>query len=150
MRSDAKVAREMAKKLVIVESPAKAKTIAGYLGPDFVVESSVGHIRDLPHNASEIPAKFKAEPWSRLGVNVDKDFEPLYVVDSRKKKVVSDLKAKLKNADPDGITLLYASYRLDFVHITAIELNARFIELAVFAHIDAVIATETSGWLMRA
>src|SRR5919202_506712 len=86
-------------KLVIVESPAKAKTIAGYLGKDFVVESSVGHIRDLPNNASEIPAKYKSEPWSRLGVNVDKDFEPLYVVDSRKKKVVSDLKAKLKNAD---------------------------------------------------
>ena len=89
----------MAKKLVIVESPAKAKTIAGYLGPDFVVESSVGHIRDLPNNAGEIPAKFKGEAWARLGVNVDKDFEPLYVVDSRKKKVVSDLKAKLKNAD---------------------------------------------------
>src|SRR6201993_4552128 len=99
MRSGAKVAREMAKKLVIVESPAKAKTIAGYLGPDYVVESSVGHIRDLPHNASEVPAKYKGEAWSRLGVNVDKDFEPLYVVDSRKKKVVSDLKAKLKNAD---------------------------------------------------
>ena len=89
----------MAKKLVIVESPAKAKTIAGYLGPDFVVESSVGHIRDLPNNAGEIPAKFKGEAWARLGVNVDNDFEPLYVVDSRKKKVVSDLKAKLKNAD---------------------------------------------------
>ncbi|HVW89646.1 MAG TPA: type I DNA topoisomerase, partial [Gaiellaceae bacterium] len=89
----------MAKKLVIVESPAKAKTIAGYLGPDYLVESSVGHIRDLPHNASEIPAKFKDQAWSRLGVNVDKDFEPLYVVDSRKKKVVSDLKAKLKSAD---------------------------------------------------
>ena len=87
------------RKLVIVESPAKAKTIAGYLGPDFVVESSVGHIRDLPNNAGEIPAKFKGEAWARLGVNVDKDFEPLYVVDSRKKKVVSDLKAKLKNAD---------------------------------------------------
>src|ERR671933_1091714 len=86
-------------KLVIVESPAKAKTIAGYLGKDFVVESSVGHIRDLPNNASEIPAKYKSESWSRLGVNVDKDFEPLYVVDSRKKKVVSDLKAKLKSAD---------------------------------------------------
>jgi DNA topoisomerase I len=86
-------------KLVIVESPAKAKTIAGYLGSDFVVESSIGHIRDLPHNASEIPAKYKAEPWARLGVDVENDFEPLYVVDSRKKKVVSDLKAKLKNAD---------------------------------------------------
>jgi DNA topoisomerase-1 len=86
-------------KLVIVESPAKAKTIAGYLGKEFAVESSVGHIRDLPNNASEIPASLKGEAWSRLGVNVDKDFEPLYVVDSRKKKVVSDLKAKLKNAD---------------------------------------------------
>src|SRR3954469_14885222 len=86
-------------KLVIVESPAKAKTIAGYLGPDYVVESSIGHIRDLPHNASEIPAKLKGEEWARLGVNVDNDFKPLYVVDARKKKVVSDLKAKLKNAD---------------------------------------------------
>src|SRR5437764_9620497 len=87
------------KKLVIVESPAKAKTIAGYLGNDFVVESSIGHIRDLPQNAAEIPAKYKDESWARLGVNVDKDFEPLYVVDSRKKKVVSDLKARLKDAD---------------------------------------------------
>src|SRR5206468_1262567 len=99
----AMVAREMAatngKKLVIVESPAKAKTIAGYLGPDYLVESSIGHIRDLPNNASEIPAKYKGEAWSRLGVNVDKDFEPLYAVDSRKKKVVSDLKARLKDAD---------------------------------------------------
>jgi DNA topoisomerase I len=97
------VAREMApssgKKLVIVESPAKAKTIAGYLGKDYIVESSIGHIRDLPNNASEIPAKLKGEEWARLGVNVENDFEPLYVVDSRKKKVVSDLKAKLKNAD---------------------------------------------------
>src|SRR5207237_3007353 len=87
------------KKLVIVESPAKAKTIAGYLGKDYLVESSIGHIRDLPNNAGEIPAKYKEEGWARLGVNVDKDFEPLYVVDSRKKKVVSDLKAKLKDAD---------------------------------------------------
>ena len=93
----ARLAREM--KLVIVESPAKAKTIAGYLGKEFVVESSIGHIRDLPHNAAEIPAKYKSESWSRLGVDVDNGFQPLYVVDSRKKKVVSDLKAKLKNAD---------------------------------------------------
>ena len=84
---------------MIVESPAKAKTIAGYLGSDYLVESSIGHIRDLPNNASEIPAKLKGESWARLGVNVDNDFEPLYVVDSRKKKVVSDLKAKLKDAD---------------------------------------------------
>src|ERR1700712_2464124 len=87
------------RRLVIVESPAKAKTIAGYLGKDYIVESSIGHIRDLPNNAGEIPAKYKGEAWARLGVNVDKDFEPLYVVDSRKKKVVADLKAKLKNAD---------------------------------------------------
>jgi DNA topoisomerase-1 len=77
---NAMVAREMAgtngKKLVIVESPAKAKTIAGYLGPDYLVESSIGHIRDLPNNASEIPAKLKGESWARLGVNVDNDFEP--------------------------------------------------------------------------
>jgi len=93
----ARLAREM--KLVIVESPAKAKTIAGYLGKEFVVESSIGHVRDLPHNAAEIPAKYKSESWSRLGVDVDNGFQPLYVVDSRKKKVVSDLKAKLKHAD---------------------------------------------------
>jgi DNA topoisomerase-1 len=87
------------KRLVIVESPAKAKTIAGYLGPGYMVESSIGHIRDLPNNASEIPAARKGEAWARLGVDVEHDFEPLYVVDSRKKKVVSDLKAKLKQAD---------------------------------------------------
>jgi len=99
----AKVAREMAatkgKSLVIVESPAKAKTIAGYLGSDYVVESSIGHIRDLPQNASEVPAKYKDEKWARLGVNVDSEFEPIYVVDPRKRKVLSDLKAKLKDAD---------------------------------------------------
>ncbi|HEX4678301.1 MAG TPA: type I DNA topoisomerase [Gaiellaceae bacterium] len=93
------MAASTGKKLVIVESPAKAKTIAGYLGKDYVVESSIGHIRDLPNNAGEIPAKFKGEAWARLGVDVDHDFAPLYVVDSRKKKVVADLKAKLKNAD---------------------------------------------------
>ncbi|HEV2590672.1 MAG TPA: type I DNA topoisomerase, partial [Gaiellaceae bacterium] len=87
------------KRLVIVESPAKAKTIAGYLGSGYMVESSIGHIRDLPNNASEIPAAHKGEAWARLGVDVEHDFEPLYVVDSRKKKVVSDLKAKLKQAD---------------------------------------------------
>src|ERR1700743_2302661 len=87
------------KKLVIVESPAKAKTIAGYLGKGYIVESSVGHIRDLPHSASEIPAAQKEQAWSRLGVNVDSDFEPLYVVDPKKKSVVSGLKDKLKGAD---------------------------------------------------
>src|SRR5215213_5296889 len=89
----------MSKKLVIVESPAKAKTIAGYLGGDFVVESSIGHIRDLPNRASEIPEGMKKESWARLGVDVENGFEPLYVVDSDKKGKVSDLKKLLKNAD---------------------------------------------------
>src|SRR3954465_1217779 len=93
------MAASKGKKLVIVESPAKAKTIAGYLGNDYVVESSIGHVRDLPNNAAETPAKYKGEAWARLGADVEHDFQPLYVVDSRKKKVVSDLKAKLKNAD---------------------------------------------------
>src|SRR6185503_7318392 len=88
-----------AKKLVIVESPAKAKTIAGYLGDEYVVESSIGHIRDLPNRASEIPEGMKKEPWARLGVDVEHDFEPLYVVDSDKKGKVSELKKLLKNAD---------------------------------------------------
>jgi len=89
----------MSKKLVIVESPAKAKTIAGYLGSDYVVESSIGHIRDLPNRASEVPEKLKKEPWARLGVDVDHDFEPLYVVDSDKRAKVTELKKLLKNAD---------------------------------------------------
>src|ERR1041384_4273883 len=87
------------KRLVIVESPAKAKTIAGYLGPDFVVESSVGHIRDLPQRAADIPAEYKKEKWARLGVDVEDDFRPLYVVDPDKKKKVSELRALLKDAD---------------------------------------------------
>ena len=89
----------MSKRLVIVESPAKARTIAGYLGPDFVVESSVGHIRDLPDSAAEIPEKYKGESWARLGVDVEHGFEPLYVVDPDKKKTVSQLKKQLAEAD---------------------------------------------------
>src|SRR5580765_935489 len=69
------------KRLVIVESPAKARTIKGYLGDDFVVESSVGHIRDLPERAADIPEEYKKEAWARLGVDVEHDFEPLYIVD---------------------------------------------------------------------
>jgi DNA topoisomerase I len=87
------------KRLVIVESPAKARTIAGYLGPDFVVESSIGHIRDLPDSAAEIPEKLKGEPWARLGVNIEHDFEPLYVVDADKKKKVAELRKELAGAD---------------------------------------------------
>ena len=86
-------------KLVIVESPSKARTIAGYLGQGYVVESSVGHIRDMPDSAAEIPAKYKGEPWARLGVNVDDNFEPLFVVHSDKRQQVSKLKSLLKDAD---------------------------------------------------
>jgi DNA topoisomerase-1 len=85
--------------LVIVESPAKARTIAGYLGPEFVVESSVGHIRDLPDSAAEIPEKYKGESWARLGVDVEHEFEPLYVVDPDKKKTVAQLRKQLADAD---------------------------------------------------
>ncbi|HET7488291.1 MAG TPA: type I DNA topoisomerase [Acidimicrobiales bacterium] len=88
----------MSKPLVIVESPAKAKTIAGYLGSGYVVESSVGHVRDLPDDASEIPAAYQGEPWARLGIDVDNDFKPLYVVSRGKKDVVKRLKALLKDA----------------------------------------------------
>ncbi len=87
------------RRLVIVESPAKARTIAGYLGKDYVVESSIGHIRDMPDKAAEIPAKFRGEPWARLGVNVDADFEPLYVVNADKRQQVTKLKNLLKDAD---------------------------------------------------
>jgi DNA topoisomerase I len=86
-------------KLVIVESPSKARTIAGYLGQGYVVESSVGHIRDMPDSAADIPAKYKGEPWARLGVNVDDNFQALYVVHNDKKQQVSKLKSLLKDAD---------------------------------------------------
>jgi DNA topoisomerase I len=85
-------------RLVIVESPAKAKTIAGYLGRGYVVESSVGHIRDLPGGASEVPAKYKGEPWARLGVNVDQGFAPLYVVPRDKKPTLKRLKDLVSDA----------------------------------------------------
>jgi DNA topoisomerase-1 len=87
------------RRLVIVESPAKAKTIQGYLGPGYDVEASVGHIRDLPTRAAEIPAKYKGESWARLGVDVDHGYRALYVVDSDKKAKVSDLRKKLSEAD---------------------------------------------------
>ncbi|RFS81584.1 type I DNA topoisomerase [Actinomadura spongiicola] len=84
---------------MIVESPAKAKTIAGYLGRGYIVESSIGHIRDLPGSASEVPAKYKGEPWAKLGVNVEREFEPLYVVNSDKRSQVQKLKKLLAEAD---------------------------------------------------
>jgi DNA topoisomerase-1 len=86
------------KPLVIVESPAKAKTIAGYLGSDYVVEASIGHIRDLPRNAADVPAAHKGEPWARLGVDVDNGFSPLYVVSPDRRQQVTRLKQLVKEA----------------------------------------------------
>ncbi|GAA2034114.1 type I DNA topoisomerase [Catenulispora yoronensis] len=87
------------RRLVIVESPAKAKTIKGYLGAGYTVEASVGHIRDLPAGADEVPEKYKGTSMGRLGVDVDGEFEPLYLVNADKKKQVAKLKDLLKEAD---------------------------------------------------
>ncbi|MDT3395174.1 type I DNA topoisomerase [Streptomyces sp. B1866] len=86
------------RRLVIVESPAKAKTIKGYLGPGFVVEASVGHIRDLPNGAAEVPEKYTGEV-RRLGVDVEHDFQPIYVVNADKKSQVRKLKELLADSD---------------------------------------------------
>lgn len=87
------------RRLVIVESPTKARKIAGYLGSNYIVESSRGHIRDLPRAAADVPAKYKSESWARLGVNVDADFEPLYIISPEKKSTVAELKDLLKDVD---------------------------------------------------
>ncbi|MCV7417946.1 type I DNA topoisomerase [Mycolicibacterium litorale] len=87
------------RRLVIVESPTKARKIAGYLGSNYIVESSRGHIRDLPRAAADVPAKYKSEPWARLGVDVEHDFEPLYIISPDKKSTVTELKGLLKDVD---------------------------------------------------
>lgn len=86
-------------RLVIVESPTKATKIAGFLGKEYSVTSSRGHVRDLPTSASDVPAKYKGEKWARTGVNVDDDFTPIYVVGADKKATIRELKAKLKDVD---------------------------------------------------
>jgi DNA topoisomerase-1 len=86
-------------RLVVVESPSKAKTISGFLGDGYIVESSVGHIRDLPRGAADVPAKYKGEPWARLGVNTENGFEPLYVISPEKRAQVAKLKSLLAGAD---------------------------------------------------
>jgi DNA topoisomerase-1 len=86
-------------RLVIVESPSKAKTIAGYLGPDYFVEASFGHVRDLPKNAADVPAKYKGEAWARLGVDVDNGFHPLYVVSQDRKAQIAKLTKLAKEVD---------------------------------------------------
>jgi DNA topoisomerase I len=85
--------------LVIVESPAKARTIAKFLGRGYMVEASIGHVRDLPQGAKQIPAEYKGQPWSNLGVDVDHDFTPIYVVPPGKSKQIKLLKDRLKTAD---------------------------------------------------
>src|SRR5918993_4160481 len=88
--------------LVIVESPAKARTIGKYLGKNFRVEASIGHVRDLPQGAKQVPAQFKGEPWANLGVNVNDNFTPIYIVPPGKTKQIKLLKDQLK-----GATALY-------------------------------------------
>ena len=89
----------MGTKLVIVESPAKARKIGGFLGDDYVVEASVGHIRDLPMRAADIPKEYKKIAWAKEGVNIEEDFAPLYVINPDKRAKVSELKELMKNAD---------------------------------------------------
>src|SRR3990172_2722701 len=98
----------MARPLVIVESPAKAKTLSRFLGAEYRVEASFGHVRDLPEKASEVPAEIKKRTWGRLGVDVEGDFTPHYIIPAEKKKQVAALRAALKDAsilflatDPD-------------------------------------------------
>src|SRR4029079_18471134 len=91
-------ARRGGKSLVIVESAAKARTISTFLGRDFTVEASIGHIRDLPQGAKEIPAEYRDQAWSRLGVNVDEGFDPLYIIPSGKAAQVKKLRGLLKTA----------------------------------------------------
>jgi DNA topoisomerase-1 len=86
-------------KLVIVESPAKAKTIGKFLGKEYRVEASYGHVRDLPSSADEIPEEIKSKPWARMAVDVDNDFKAVYVVQSGSKKNIAELKRHLKEAD---------------------------------------------------
>lgn len=94
----AKKSAQQGTSLVIVESPAKARTISRFLGPGYAIEASIGHIRDLPQGAKEVPAEYKGEKWSHLGVNVDSSFEPIYIIPGEKRKQVSKLKEALKTA----------------------------------------------------
>ena len=93
-----KSASRNSKSLVIVESPAKARTISKFLGRDFIVEASIGHVRDLPQGAKQIPAKYKGEDWAHLGVNVNEDFVPIYVTSPGKVKQINKLKSLLKES----------------------------------------------------
>ena len=93
-----RAANAAGKSLVIVESPAKARTIGGFLGRDFVIEASIGHVRDLPQGAKQIPAEYKKEEWAYLGVNVNEDFNPIYIVPPGKTEQVRKLRHLVKDA----------------------------------------------------
>ena len=93
-----KSAKTLGKSLVIVESPAKARTISKFLGNRFAVEASIGHVRDLPQGAKEIPPQYKGEAWAHLGVDVNNNFTPVYVVPAGKRQQVTKLKKALKDA----------------------------------------------------
>ena len=93
-----KSSRKEGNSLVIVESPAKARTISKFLGRGFTVEASIGHVRDLPQGAKQIPAEFKGENWAHLGVNVNHDFDPIYIIPPGKTQQVRKLKGLLKDA----------------------------------------------------
>ena len=86
------------KSLVIVESPAKARTIGKFLGSDFIIEASIGHVRDLPQGAKQIPAQYKGQKWANLGVNVEEEFQPIYVIPPDKAEHVRKLKGLVKAA----------------------------------------------------
>jgi DNA topoisomerase I len=96
MEVDRKKMAKSSRALVIVESPAKARTISKFLGKGYIVESSIGHVRDLPESASDIPLAMKKEPWARLGIDIENDFRPLYIIPPKKRKQVSRLKELLK------------------------------------------------------
>lgn len=153
--------------LVIVESPNKVRSIQAYLGDGYVVDSSVGHIRDLPQRAEQIPAKYKGEAWSRLGVNIDNGFEPIYVVPADKKAQITKLKKLLKEADElilatdedrEGEAIAWHLYdelkpkvpvkRIAFNEITA-EAIQRAIENPRDIDLDLVDAQETRRILDR-
>ncbi|GIW71887.1 MAG: hypothetical protein KatS3mg102_1429 [Planctomycetota bacterium] len=89
----------MGKRLVIVESPTKARTIHRFLGKDYVVKASMGHVRDLPDSARQVPAQLKGEPWARLGVDVARDFAPLYVIPADKKRPLEEIRRELQGAE---------------------------------------------------
>jgi DNA topoisomerase-1 len=148
----------MAKPLVIVESPAKAKTLTRFLGDDYRVLASVGHIRDLPGSAKEIPAEIKAKPWGRMAVDVDGDFTPYYVVPTEKKKNVQALKAALKEAsevllatDPDREGESISWHLLEVLKPKVPVRRVEFHEVTEDAVKDAIAhARSVNGNLVRA